>query len=382
MKSSKRTNIISFLKYISNVTGSTILLLVLGHFIIGMAVSIHRSTEKNKKQIVSEDIREILPVYDNYPEYKYYWREFNNAWGTRFEPYYHWRRNFFNGKYINIANNGTRASTLPKNTNTQANIFIFGGSTTWGTGAIDKHTIPSFLQQKINQSGLDFRVTNYGESGFVSTQELNLLLQQLAHGNIPDTVIFYDGVNDGYAGVYSPAIPRDVQNLRIKYKREKKENILLKIYNFSNYKKLINYLIKNKKWDTKVSSKIKKNSRSTIKFYEEHIRQVKALGKEYGFKTFFFWQPNLFSSKGEKVLPYEEVILQEYSATLKASQQQVYKIAKSNFLNRESENIFFLGDVFSKNNKPIFIDWSHLGPDGNKIIATKIFNSIFTNGLL
>jgi hypothetical protein len=35
--------------------------------------------------------------------------------------------------------------------------------------------------------------------GWVSTQSVIMLLRQLQHGNIPDVVVFYDGVNDTYA---------------------------------------------------------------------------------------------------------------------------------------------------------------------------------------
>ncbi len=67
---------------------------------------------------------------------------------------------------------------------------MFGGSTLWGTGVKDEHTIPSFLQSFL---GKDYDVYNYGETGYVSMQELNYLLHMLAKGNIPEAVIFYDG---------------------------------------------------------------------------------------------------------------------------------------------------------------------------------------------
>jgi hypothetical protein len=37
---------------------------------------------------------------------------------------------------------------------------------------------------------------NFGESGFVSTQSVIQLMQELQSGNIPHLVIYYDGVND------------------------------------------------------------------------------------------------------------------------------------------------------------------------------------------
>lgn len=363
----------SIILYISNITGSTILLLILGHYLLGLTYKLKELTV-NTNESASGDNREILPVYNNYPSYSKYWKEHTKSTSTHFEPYFHWKRNTFHGASINISINGIRSTTPPKSHNNKT-IFIFGGSTMWGTGSKDSHTIPSFLQQELNNSNYNYKVTNFGETGFVSTQELNLLLLQLAQGNIPDIVIFYDGVNDGYAGAYSPAIPRDVQNLRSKFNKERKKNTFIQLYETSNYKRLINHFVKNNDWENQILKSIDSNSNSTIRLYLEHIKQVKAIGKEYGFKSLFFWQPNLLSDS-KKLLPYEKIIINKSSQSFIKSQKKVYLDAKSVFLKREEDNIFFLGDIFEDTNEPIYIDWCHIGPDGNKIIARKIYKEI------
>lgn len=368
----------SYLGYIVNVVGSTILLIVIGHFIIGVAIDIKHFPQKLPSR---GDKRESLPVYQDYPDNKKFWSEHMNAWGTDFEPYYHWRRKGITGKYINVSSDGVRKTISTTKVEVNAKkIFVFGGSTIWGTGSKDEHTIPSFLQSQLGKS---YNIYNYGETGFVSTQELNYLLKQLALGNIPDTVIFYDGVNDGYAGVYSPAIPRDVQNLRVRYKELRKKesnNVLTNLYLASNYKKLINFLNKATiidKWEANISSKIQSNSTSVINYYEAHVKQVKALGKEYGFKAFFFWQPNIFNGE-RNYYPYEEAIIKNSKPVFIESQRQLYTEAKSRFSARENENIFFLGDIFNQVNAPIYIDWCHISPSGNSVIANRILEKIET----
>ena len=42
-------------------------------------------------------------------------------------------------------------------------------------------------------------VTNFGETGYVSTQNLIALMLELRAGRRPDVVVFYDGVNDTYS---------------------------------------------------------------------------------------------------------------------------------------------------------------------------------------
>jgi lysophospholipase L1-like esterase len=201
---------------------------------------------------------------------------------------------------------------------------MFGGSTLWGHGSPDESTIPSLVQSILGDT---YDVYNYGEDGFVSTQELNYLLYQLSLGNIPDVVIFYDGVNDGYAGAYSPAIPRDPQNLRMDY-LNKSENGFVQWIAQSNYNKFAKYIVRkmrggnsgSEEWDKKIKPDIRTNASNVVRMYEAHIKQVQALAKEYKFKVFFFWQPNLFSltKKGLALTEKREksFLLEIYSMTL------------------------------------------------------------------
>ena len=57
-------------------------------------------------------------------------------------------------------------------------------------------------------------VTNFGQIGYVSTQEALLLFEQLRKGNVPDFAVFYDGVNDTFAAWQSgtAGIPNDEYN--------------------------------------------------------------------------------------------------------------------------------------------------------------------------
>src|SRR3984885_14956487 len=85
-------------------------------------------------------------------------------------------------------------------------IWMFGGSTLYGTGVPDWATIPSFLSKELNASARCVKITNFGTEGYNTNQELILLIEQLKAGRRPDAVIFYDGVNDSYTGVFEPGI--------------------------------------------------------------------------------------------------------------------------------------------------------------------------------
>ena len=55
------------------------------------------------------------------------------------------------------------------------------------------------LAEQNDKAGRSVCVRNYGETGWVSTQELiKLMLELKRTGRKPDLVIFYDGANDVY----------------------------------------------------------------------------------------------------------------------------------------------------------------------------------------
>ncbi len=134
----------SLLGYISNVVGTIVLLLIIGHFLIGIYVKLFVQNipdNKDHVQSVSGDERETLPVYDDYSDNGEFWKEHKKTWSTHFEPYYHWRRGGFQGKYTNVSDDGVRRSVTLGNHEDAKKIFMFGGSTLWGTGSKDEHTI-------------------------------------------------------------------------------------------------------------------------------------------------------------------------------------------------------------------------------------------------
>jgi lysophospholipase L1-like esterase len=362
----------SFLGVACQMVGATFLVLVLGHYLLGGAASLYNYFGTGNSGRV--DARYKSPVYDNDPDKIAYWEEFNRAWGAHFEPYVHWKRNPFSGRFINVDEDGVRRTVKGTPTEHSKKVFMFGGSTMWGTGSPDGQTIPSFVQSLL---GDGYDVDNYGDTAYVSTQELNALLLLLAQGKVPDVVVFYDGVNDGYAGAYSPAIPRDPHNLRLRDRVDRP--IVVDLIRRSNYKDFFKLFIGNRKfaaWEEKIAPLIPEKSLAVIDAYEAHIRQVNALGREYGFKACFFWQPNLSSMSRTDFPPYEQGILDGESPTFMASQKAVYEVARERFSRREDENIFFLGGIFDETDQPIYIDWHHVGPVGNDILAREMIQCV------
>lgn len=357
------------------ILGITLLIFFLGNYLLGLADNVKDQFEDHARSGVIES-----PAFTDFPDVDGFWMEQKASWEVHFEPYYHFRRGPLQGKYINVDEQGIRRTAKSSIALDAKKVFAMGGSTMWGTGAPDDETIPSYLQSLL---GSCYDVYNFGETAYVSAQELNFLLYQLSVGNIPDVVIFYDGINDGYAGAYSPAVPRDPQHLRENRKRERNPSVLNAAVDWfleSNYWDLIEYTenawdiraTASDGWDKQVQKHISQNSAGVIRAYEAHIRQVKALAKEYGFNVFFFWQPNLFSLT-RKMNAYEKEFLGKSSPVLVESQRVVFGDARKAFSNREDEQIYFLGHVFDETEEPIYLDWMHVGPKGNAIVADQMY---------
>ncbi len=113
----------------------------------------------------------------------------------------------FRGQFVNVSDDGYRVSRNqgpwppdPANTN----VFLFGGSTTFGYGLPDSQTVASYLQEHLAHESPPVRVYNFGRGSYVSEQERVLFEELLLAGFVPDLAIFIDGLNE-FAFPWGPA---------------------------------------------------------------------------------------------------------------------------------------------------------------------------------
>jgi hypothetical protein len=114
------------------------------------------------------------------------------------------------GRYVNVENGGfrrvRRQGPWPLD-RSALNIFVLGGSTTFGLFLDDDDTIPPYLQ-KFASLGSHKRVNvyNFGRPGYTSTQELLLYLSLLHDGSVPTVAVFIDGLNDCQEWTTTPVL--------------------------------------------------------------------------------------------------------------------------------------------------------------------------------
>ncbi len=110
-----------------------------------------------------------------------------------YEPFVGWKMLPYKGKTLNVANDGKRVTPLPEFPGDRVStVRFFGGSTMWGEGSDDHHTIPALFSADNPQ----YQVFNHAQLAYNSRQELDELISMYSQGHRAGIVIFYDGVND------------------------------------------------------------------------------------------------------------------------------------------------------------------------------------------
>lgn len=322
------------------------------------------------------DHRQFISVYDDANWAKDYFREFHESDVLSYEPFLAWAREDYSGQHVNVEDGVRKTYNNVANPPASLELYAFGGSTMWGIGSRDEHTIPSYLSKIAEEHGMPLKVRNYAEKAYVNWQEIVHLSELCAQGDIPDLVIFLDGANDIYTKLQNPNMGRVHMNVRDFRRRFEKwhpdHHIRDWLRKYSMVHKIAGALgvgLLQKRTATRrvTPAGTEDVADAVVDIYRENVQFVRSLAEQYGFQVWFFWQP-LVSTKA--VLSKEE---QKYTFAYK-------RLPDVNDAARErvrSERLALdLSDVFDDHLETQFIDWVHLGEEGNRILAQKIYEHI------
>ncbi|OWY63546.1 hypothetical protein B7486_52495, partial [cyanobacterium TDX16] len=147
------------------------------------------------ERLVDTSERADVPAMADAPWAEEYFFELDTL-RSRWDPFLVNRAYPTSGEHISTTED-TRVSYEPAGLAEDAPVvWFFGGSTTFGEGQRDEHTIPSEVARLSEEAGSPVRVVNFGQRGWVIWQEALQLERQLAVREAPDLVVFYDGTND------------------------------------------------------------------------------------------------------------------------------------------------------------------------------------------
>ena len=288
-----------------------------------------------------------------------------------FAPYVGWVPADFSGRCLHIAN-GLRLTYNYAQTSSikPSRVFVFGGSTTWGFGSRDEHTIPSELARLAEQHGRHWEVVNRGQPAYVVWQNVINLADLCASGNHPDLVIFYNGANEVRAQFESPQQSRplvamnDWSNWHGANRSAGTLARFLVVRAVGQYKRrsLIAQLLRTVTPESKQDAG--RAAGQAVDEYLQSVELVRALGREYHFNTLFVWQPVVFTKRAPS---------EGETRIMKSQDALGFAFEVANKRISERRDILNLTDVFGNSNTRHFLYNWHIDEEGNRIVANAIF---------
>lgn len=263
------------------------------------------------------------------------------------------------------------------------NVWLFGGSSMWGSGARDDSTIPSSLSKLLAESfpGV-FKVTNMGETGYVSTQEVITLLKEIQRGEAPHVVIFYDGFNDTFAVLQSErrGVPQNEWN-RIRefnlLNPSRSADLYVEALRRTNTYALIHGVQRRVFAAPAPARPANGPARDTralvadlVNVYLANMDAVAGLAARRDFRYRFYWQPSLFTkpvkSGSEEERESGMAGIRDFFRVVNAELQSAGALARH-------PDFRDVSDLFGSHAGTVFTDWVHTTEHGNAMIARRIF---------
>lgn len=310
-------------------------------------------------------------------------------------PFVYFRRLPFAGTFITVDSSRRRVTPQLARLDAPA-VYLFGGSTLFGTFQRDEATIPAVVARELAaRPGGAARVTNFGETGHVFTQEVLELFTQLRAGHTPRVVVFYDGINDLAAAAQhgEPGLPlnedhraRDFQFGRSVFNWETGLRAQLSAFTslgvvaasrFEVFRRL-QYVVAAapaSRLDTAALAD------SLLQTYARTIRLVEAWARPLGFTPIYVWQPALQTTRkpltpAERGFrdawdhdPQQRALQALHAATAARIEAIVRPLVGARFLN--------LTDVFDSVAAPIFADAiGHTYESANPLVARRLVPAI------
>lgn len=314
-----------------------------------------------------------------------YFDEFRRAVRVDWKPYVEWWQRPLRGAYMTLDKRGLRPTPGEKTADGEAiRILCFGGSTMMGMGARDDQTIPAVLARRLTECGHRVSVTNYGQLGHNSTQEVITLQQLLKCGERLDIALFYDGINEMACaeqtgrpdGLFNEARRRAEFNLLHPDRRRD----LIAAALISSAPRTMRRLRRLTGLRLRGPLPVEQAdlsqvdlaalAREVLAAYLGNVRLARLLAREHRFEPLFFWQPVIttkkFKTQDERRWvndytndPERRRLL--YEAIVGERQRHPELI--------DASDIIDLSALFDDWTEPVYIDLYHLSEAGNAAVA-------------
>lgn len=285
---------------------------------------------------------------------------------VRWSPYTYWVLDEFHGEFINVDADGIRQT--PNFADDSAkNIYFFGGSTMWGEGARDAYTIAGHMARLLNEDDTPQNIVNYGQTGYVSTQDLIWFQLQLIRGNVPDAAVFYQGFNDVLGAWGNDAVGVTLQETMRLNDAEagrilRSGQPVLRLPNFDLAQ-----------LDMSQAAVENLTAENIANRWFDNVEMIESLAEAYGVKVVFVWQPAIIF---KDILSESEQAIYERTENERSGLFELYRevdtLVQDRIAEGEYDNIVVLSELFADSDEAIFHDLVHITEIGNAYVAEAI----------
>jgi lysophospholipase L1-like esterase len=297
-------------------------------------------------------------------------------------PYVYWRTSRLEDPVMNIDADGLRRTWNPDVDPSRAvRVFMFGASTLRGHGVRDEFTIPSYTSKLLAAStDVPVVVHNFGQLGYVSTQDLIALLLEIQRANPPDVAVFYNGTLDVESGYdqQTAGIPR-YEYLRRDPAQDFERAAALRLVRRSSLAEIVLRFVPGWSWGVPgiwhppSQRELEALADAIVSVYAHNVRIAEALADGAGFEVVHFWQPMIWSRAD--LSAYERAVV-EADARRSPLRAELFRavwerVATHPELTRDPRFVD-LRDALDGEGEPTLWDPMHTTEAGNERIARRV----------
>lgn len=300
------------------------------------------------------------------------------SWDRRYiyEAFTQFKEGPTQGRYVNVSRAGFRAGpgAPPWPPDPDAvNIFVFGGSTTFGYGVADGETIPAALGRSLEERGCaDAKVYNLARSNYFSSQERALFSELLVEGLIPRLAVFIDGLNEFQFSDGQPKYSRRLRYLM----NEEGPQLTLRTLRALPLLQIIGRVIPEPPDREPNPGQLSETAERVLERWNTNRVLIESAANRFGISTLFVWQPvpvfnydlenHLFLNEAAEGLPAADLVKHGYAL----------QTASNIWLHEPG--LLWLGDMQAGLEQPIYVDRVHYTAAFNEMIAARLADRVFT----
>lgn len=303
---------------------------------------------------------------------------------TVYSPFVEFRMSPHAGKTFTITEDGYRLNRLSEQDLQRPGpkVFVFGGSTTMGSGVRDDETIPAGVERALRAAGRgDVQVFNFGVVSYFSTQEMIALQRLLTAGIKPDVAVFVDGLNDFYYCTVpdqSSWYDRLMQLTRARARMP----LGVELANRSNVVQLARALggdksVTTREWGSYCQGE--GDVRKVIHRLDTNRRMIDAMAERLGFQAVFVQQPvpTYAYDNAKRPVPVKDEML-GYHINAKTGYPLMAEMRNQGTL--WTRNLLWLAEL-QPASQNAYVDTVHYSPAFNDLIGAKVAEEILRRGL-